>query len=245
MGQPGRREATARPGVAGAKPGGPRAVRTVAIALGGVSAALCVLAALTFSRTGNLKRELAEARKDVARLSERAESLATGLAGAEGELHKLRLASADAAALRRRPDRPEPRRSTPPNEGRTLAPVDAAPGKRADLETLTRGIRAAAEGFRAGPVGAAAGQEAKRERLPPGTEKFIAGSLEGMAEGVELWRRYRQGKMTDKEFERRRRELRDAARRDIGFFFAVLWRERMKGAPKEGGAKEKGGGDIF
>ena len=80
----------------------------------------------------------------------------------------------------------------------------------------------------------------ERERLPPEAEKFIARSLDGMAEGVELWRRYRQGKMTDKEFDRRRHKLRDSARGGIGFSFSVLQRERRKGGAREGGVKEGG-----
>jgi hypothetical protein len=212
--------------------------RTAAIALGCISTALCILTVVAFSRARKLKRELTEARRDVARLAGRADSLATSLAGVEGELHKLRLAHVDA---------------TPKNRGAARAEEQDRRGEqailrlpeRADLETLTKSIRVLAEGFGAGPVGAAAGGEARRERLPPEAEKRIAGSLDGMANGVELWREYRQGKMADREFDRRRHKLRDSARGDIGFFFGILWRERLKGATKERREGKAGAGEVF
>ena len=126
-------------------------VRTAAIALGSTSTVLCILTAAAFSRTRRFERELAEARGDVARLSERAESLATGLAGVEGELHKLRLAHVDTTPENRGAARAE-------EQGRRGEQTIARLRERADPETPTKGIRVLAESFRAGPEGGAAGE---------------------------------------------------------------------------------------
>ena len=70
-------------------------------------------------------------------------------------------------------------------------------------------------------------------------------SLETMAEGIDLWRQYRRGEVEDEEFGRQRLKLRDSARGAIGFFFAVIWTDRSKGAPLEREPAGKGPGEVF
>lgn len=255
MRQPGRREAIAHPG-------SPGAIRTVAIVLGGVSAALFVLVVVAFSRTGDLRGELAKARGDLARLSDRSESLKTKIVGMEGELHKLRLASADVAGLQRRVAELESRRSSPPDEEKIQAVVDAAFerrrarlaadmdrrgeqmmarfAERVDVEKLQKNIRGMAEAFRGEPRGEAAGKEGGDKPLPRETEKAIAKGLDGVAEGLDLWRQHREGKITREEFDRRRRELRDKFRKEFEGMMTPEQRERLQKR-----SKEEGGGEIF
>ena len=255
MRQPGWREARALP----ANPG---AVRTVAIVLGGASAALFVLVAVAFSRAGSLERELAGTRSDLARLSGVTESLGTTLMGIEGELQKLRLARSDAADLRRRVAELESRGSPPPDDEKVQAAVDAALEKRraalaedwnrrgeqmmarfaerVDIEKVEKNIRGLAEGLRTEPKGDAAGEEAKRDGMPRETEKAIAKGLDGMAEGLDLWRQHREGKITREEFDRRRRELRDRLRKEFEGMFTPEQRERFRRR-----TPEKGGGEVF
>ncbi len=185
-------------------------------------AALCVLLGIltitTSFRACRLGGELAQARFALTDLTGRAESL-------EGRLSRMEGAAPDA----------EPRAAKP-----AAARARAGLPERPDLNALTASIRETAEGFRGAPAGP------NQERLPGDAGKFMERSLETMADGIDLWRRYRRGEVEDKEFERQRRKLRDSARGAIGFFFAVIWRDRGKAAPPgEHEPGEKGPGEVF
>lgn len=263
MSEAGRREEIARGG-------GSKAATTVGIVLGGVSAVLFVLVVLAFSRASDVEGELDDTREEFLRLSKKTEALKTDLVGIEGELRQLRASSADVARLRRKVAELEERKGPPVDEAKIREVVTAAleerraamgarfargreggqGGERAmerfaarvDIDKVEKNVRGLAEAFLQGmkpdQKDGEGGAKAKDGKLPDGADKAIT-------EGFDLWHQLREGKITQDEFRRRSREIREKMRKEFGGFEGMFGRGRRE-RPREGAKeKEKGEGGTF
>ncbi len=112
--------------------------------------------------------------------------------------------------------------------------------ERMDIDKVEKNVRGLAEAFLKGmrpdQKDGEGGDKAEDKKLAEGTDKAIT-------EGFDLWRQRREGKITDEEFRRRSRELREKMFKEFGGFEGMFGRGRH-GRPAEG-AKEKGEGGTF
>lgn len=112
--------------------------------------------------------------------------------------------------------------------------------ERMDIDKVEKNVRGLAEAFlkgmRAEQKDGEGGENAEDKKLAEGTDKAIT-------EGFDLWRQRREGKITDEEFRRRSRELREKFRKEFGDF-EMMFRRGRRERPAEG-AKDKGEGGTF
>ena len=254
-----------------ARGSGSKAATTVGIVLGGVCAVLFVLVVLAFSRASDVEGELNDTREEFLRLSKKTESVKTDLVGIEGELRQLRAASAEVTRLRRKVAELEERKGPPLDEAKIREMVtsaleerraamaarfgrgrqvgqggqgDQGPmeriAERMDIDKVEKNVRGLAEAFlegmRTDRKEGEGGDKAEDKKLAEGTNKAIT-------EGFDLWRQLQEGKITQEEFRRRRRELGEEFRKQFGDF-EMMFRRGRRDRPPEG-AKDKGEGGTF
>jgi hypothetical protein len=248
-----------------ARGGGSKAATTVGIVLGGVCAVLFVLVVLAFTRASDLGGELDETRAEFVRLSKKTEQLKTDIVAMEGDLRQMRAASAEVTRLRRIVAELQEQKAPPVDEAKIREAVTAALeerraamtarfarprqggqgpmeriAERMDIDKVEKNVRGLAEAFlegmKADQKDGEGGDKADDKKLTEGTDKAIT-------EGFDLWRQLREGKITQEEFRRRSRELREKFRKEFGDF-EMMFRRGRGGRPAEG-AKDKGEGGTF
>jgi len=215
------------------------AFRPIDIVFSCAMGALLIVLIVEYAKSSSADEKATRAARDTREISQRLDGLSTTLAGIENDLADLRLARADAAALKRRLDTLESRPATTEmNPADLSAAVDAALerrrdaftvdmerrgeaiakevanefARRVDLKGFEGGIRRTAENFRAGRREEGAPERTERQKK---ADEAVAKGFDAAAEGMELFRKMQAGEITREEMREKMGEIREKARKQF------------------------------
>jgi hypothetical protein len=228
--------------------------------------ALLLILIVQYSNSSAADTKAVRAARARRELSQRLDDISQTMNDMSKDLSDARLARADVSALTRRLDALESRPTTAAispadlssavdaalerrreafvgnmeGRGEAMAADMAEIAKRVDFEGIRTSLRKTADNFR---EGAKEGKKGERTEAEKKTDETIAKGFDAMAEGLDLWRKRQAGELTEEEFRKKSRELREKARKQFGNFGGFGRRRNRDNDKKDGGEGAQEGGD--